>query len=122
VRIQTAEEIRLETPRSFPGQVLADLGFARPPNQTTADPDRDYLTLSLERIPEAGGDAIIVMHAGNKADAWRSIQSNPLWTQLPAARAGRVVTVDYDHWGASTYYGAHRILDDIEKMAPTIRG
>jgi iron complex transport system substrate-binding protein len=120
VRIQTAEEIRVETPRSFPGQVLADIGFARPGNQTTADPDRDYISLSLERIPDAGGDAIIVMHASDKADAWQAIRTNPLWERLPAAQGNRVFAVNYDNWGASNYYAAHRILDDITKIAPTI--
>lgn len=120
VRIQTAEEIRVETPRSFPGQVLADIGFARPNNQTTPDADRDYISLSLERIPSADGDAIIVMHGSDKADAWQAIRSNPLWSRLPAARGNMVFTVNYDIWGSSNYYGALRILDDMAKIAPAL--
>jgi iron complex transport system substrate-binding protein len=121
VRIQAAEEIRLETPKSFAGQILAEVGFARPANQMSADANRDYIALSLERIPEATGDAIIVMVNSTKTDAWKAISSNPLWTQLPAAKTNRVFTTDYDYWGASNYIGAHRILDDLEKMAPNIK-
>lgn len=120
VRIQTAEEIRLETPRSFSGQIIADIGFARPAGQLTADQDRDFISLSLERLSEADGDAIIVMHDSDKADAWQAIRSNPLWDRLSAAQHNRVFTVNYDNWGSSNYYGAHRILDDMAKIAPTI--
>jgi hypothetical protein len=33
-----------------------------------------------------------------------------------------VFTVDYDYWGATNYFDADRVLDDVEKMAPALRG
>ncbi|MQA01040.1 MAG: ABC transporter substrate-binding protein [Dehalococcoidia bacterium] len=121
VRIQSAEELRLETPLGFPGSILQDIGFGRPEAQVTPEEaDRDFISISLERIRDCDGDVIFVMVSPSKDDAWRSIESNALWQGLSAVQAGRVLVFDYDWWGASNYYGAYRILDDIEAHAEGI--
>ena len=114
VRVQAADVLRLETPESFPGQVFADVGFARPDGQLEPDPDRDFIEISLELIPAADGDVIFTMANGENDAARDSITSSALWQNLEAAQSGQVHPVDYDVWGSSTYRGAHRILDDIE--------
>ncbi|WP_298322965.1 iron-siderophore ABC transporter substrate-binding protein [Haloactinopolyspora sp.] len=114
VRVQAADVLRLETPKSFPGQVFADVGFARPDGQVEPDPDRDFIEISLELIPEADGDVIFTMANAENDTARESITSSVLWQNLDADQRGQVHHVDYDVWGSSTYRGAHRILDDIE--------
>ncbi|SDU69819.1 iron-siderophore ABC transporter substrate-binding protein [Jiangella alkaliphila] len=114
VRVQAADVLRLETPASFPGQVLDDVGFARPAGQLEPDPDRDFIEISLELIPEVNGDVIFVLANGENTSARETITSSALWQNLPAAQAGAVVDADYTVWGSSTYRGAHAILDDLE--------
>lgn len=117
VRIQSAEELRIETPESFSGQILADVGFTRPEDQIVPDADADYISLSLERIPDVDGDAIIATYSfddGESSAAWRAIGGLDLWQALPAVQAGKVIEVDFTYWASSNYYAAHRILDDLE--------
>lgn len=114
VRVQAADVLRLETPASFPGQVLDDVGFARPAGQLEPDPDRDFIEISLELIPEVDGDVVFVLANGENTGARETITSSALWQNLPAAQAGAVVDADYTVWGSSTYRGAHAILDDLE--------
>lgn len=119
VRVQAADVLRLETPASFPGQVLDDVGFARPDGQLEPDADRDYIEISLELIPEADGDVVFVLANGENAAARETITASQLWQNLPAAQRGDVIDADYTVWGSSTYRGAHSILDDIETaLAP----
>lgn len=116
VRIQSAEEVRIETPASFPGQILAEVGFDRPENQLQPDVDADFISLSLERIPELDAPTIIAAYYFGDdvtSPAWEQVQDSGLWQALPAAESGDIVEVDYLYWGGSNYYSAHRILDDI---------
>ncbi|MGH2586211.1 MAG: iron-siderophore ABC transporter substrate-binding protein [Dehalococcoidia bacterium] len=116
VRVQGPGVMRLETPLSFPGQVFADIGFGRPEAQRAPEnKDADYIQISLERTRDADGDLIFVMFNAGNEEAWRQIQANPLWQGLGAQRAGKVFTAEYEWWGASNYYGAHRILEDVRK-------
>jgi iron complex transport system substrate-binding protein len=114
VRIQGSGVLRLETPQSFPGQVIEDVGFGRPETQLTPNEGRDFIEISLERVREADGDLVFVFHNAGNASAWSDIQQNPLWQGLVAQQQGRVFVFEYEWWGASNYYGAHRILDDVE--------
>jgi iron complex transport system substrate-binding protein len=116
VRIQSPEEIRVETPASFSGQIIADVGFTRPDNQLQPDADADYISLSLERIPDVDASTIIALYLFNDGDtsaAWDQIRTSPLWQALPAVQAGRVVEADFTNWSSSNYYAAHHVLDDI---------
>ncbi|MFC3995315.1 iron-siderophore ABC transporter substrate-binding protein [Nocardiopsis sediminis] len=114
VRLQDEREIRLETPASFPGQVIADLGFARPATQRTA-PDgtgTDYIAESYENLDRADGDIVFVLAGSGYADAPGTFTGG-VWDELGAVRRERVFAADYDQWGASNHYAAHRIIDDV---------
>jgi iron complex transport system substrate-binding protein len=115
VRVQGPGQLRLETPRSFPGQVIQDIGLGRPDGQLMPDPDRDYIEISLERIREADGDMVFVFVNASNAAAWDEIRKNSLWQGLSAVQAGKVFVFDYEWWGASNYYGAYRILSDVQE-------
>lgn len=119
VRIQAPGVLRMETPLSFPGQVIGDIGFGRPESQITPDPDRDFIEISLERIREVDADVIFVFHNAGNTQAWQEIQDNPLWQGLEAQSNGRVFTFEYEWWGNANYFGAHRILDDVQATLST---
>lgn len=115
IRIQDAGELRLETPESFDGSVLADIGFARPELERKPDADRDFVSVSYERLGDSDADVIFAIpNLGNGGTAKR-LQDNPLWPTLRAVKDGKAFAVDYAYWGASDYLGAARILDDVQK-------
>ncbi len=117
IRVQRDDELRFETAASFPGQVLADVGFKRPANQQQPAGDKDFLSVSPERLLDADAPVVFVLpnaDNGQTADKNAALD-NPLWKNLQAVKANKAFTVDYAYWGASNYYGAYRILDDVKK-------
>ncbi|MFD3683654.1 ABC transporter substrate-binding protein [Nocardiopsis sp. NPDC058631] len=112
VRLQSESEIRLETPESFPGQVVADLGFARPDGQLEGDGSTDFIAQSYENLDQADGDAVFVMAGSGYPDAPRTF-SEGVWANLDAVRGEAVYRVDHDHWGAANHYAALRIVEDV---------
>lgn len=112
VRLQDESEIRLETPESFPGQVIDDLGFSRPDSQITPDADSDFISESYENLDQADGDLLFVFASGGYEEAPETFDGG-VWENLDVVAAGEVYAVDYDYWGASNYYGAHRIITDV---------
>ena len=67
VRLRGPSEVRLEAPDSFPGQVVDDLGFTRPPTRS--------------RAQQADGDAIFVLSGSGFPNAPRSSPGacGPTW-------------------------------------------
>lgn len=114
-----AEELRLEVRNSFAGQVLDDVGLARPESQDVVEEGAGYLPVSLERLREADGDAMFVFTIADTDDEAPNLleraRGNPLWERLSAVRADAVHTVDYLTWIGSNYFAAHGVLDDLEK-------
>lgn len=116
VRVQKATELRFETPKSLPGQVLDDLGFARPANQRKPDPGSDYISVSTERLADADADVLfLVLNSNNdQRPGENAAESSPLWPKLSVVRRGEAHVVDFADWGSPSYLGAERILDDVE--------
>ncbi|MGW8527944.1 MULTISPECIES: ABC transporter substrate-binding protein [Nocardiopsidaceae] len=112
VRLQSGSEIRLETAESFPGQVVDDLGFARPEGQLEGEGPSDYIAQSYENLDRADGDAVFVMAGSGYPDAPRTF-SEGVWSNLDAVREEAVYRVDHDHWGAANHYAALRIVEDV---------
>ncbi|MBM7784945.1 iron-siderophore ABC transporter substrate-binding protein [Tenggerimyces flavus] len=117
IRVQRDDELRFETVASFPGQILGDVGFKRPANQQQPAGDKDFLSVSPERLLDADAPVVFVLpNADNGQTAQKNAAlNNPLWKNLQAVKANKAFTVDYAYWGASNYYGAYRILDDVKK-------
>lgn len=117
IRVQRDDELRFETAASFPGQIIADVGFKRPANQQQPDGDKDFVSVSPERLNEGDAQVVFVLpNSDNGQTAQKNAAlNNPLWKNLTAVKADKAFTVDYAYWGASNYFGAYRILDDIEK-------
>ncbi len=112
VRLQSRSEIRLETPASFPGQVVQDLGLPRPRGQRRAEGRTDFIPLGHEHLERADGDAVFVLAGSGYPDAPRTF-SQGVWSNLQAVRQERVYRMDHDVWGAANHHAAHRIVQDV---------
>jgi iron complex transport system substrate-binding protein len=117
VRIQSPSELRFEAPVSFPGIVAADLGFVRPKSQRVPDKGKDFRSESPERLNDADGDLLFVLPDLDNSGSAGVVQHSPLWKTLTAVRNKKAFAVDYDYWGATDYFGATRIVEDIVKAA-----
>ncbi|GEL20837.1 ABC transporter substrate-binding protein [Pseudonocardia asaccharolytica] len=107
-------EIRLYSPRSFIGTVLADAGFARP--DIVRNAERTFVKISPEEIGSADADVIFTSVYGPAEDTGRA-QATELWGTLAAVRAGKVFEVSDDTWMlAIGLTGANLVLDDIEHL------
>ncbi|CAL9358122.1 ABC transporter substrate-binding protein [Nocardiopsis dassonvillei] len=112
VRLQSPSEIRLETPASFPGQIVRDLGLARPRGQHQAQGATDFIALGYEHLERADGDTVFVLAGSGYPDAPRTF-SEGVWSNLRAVRDARVYRMDHDVWGAANHHAAHRIVQDV---------
>lgn len=111
-RLQDESEVRLETSASFPGQVVDDLGFARPEEQVEPEGETDFLPRSYENLEDADGDALFVLTGSGYPDAPDTF-SDGVWANLSAVEDEQVFHGDQDTWGAASYYAAHHIVDEV---------
>lgn len=111
VRLQSDTEIRLETAASFPGQVVDDLGLARPEGQVEPEGDTDFIPLSYENLDRGDGDVVFVLAGSGFPDAPDTF-SDGVWADLAAVRGGQVYRFDHDVWGAANLHAAHRIVEE----------
>lgn len=102
---------------SFPGQIIDEVGLARPAIQDTTGFAQQ---VSSEQIPQMDGDAIFYfVFAGVEAEQPVSTITQPwlqqpLWQQLNAVRQGNVYAVDDGVWTASSgIKAANLLLDDL---------
>ena len=116
VRFLDGTLVRLYGEGSFIGSVLADVGFARPEIQRTAE---TFVEISPEQVTSADGD--LLFHAAYGADgstASGQVTAGPLWGSIPAVQQGRAFEVDDDRWFlALGPLGAGLVLDDLEELA-----
>lgn len=112
VRLQDETEVRLETPESFPGQVVADLGLARPATQSEVEGETDFISLSYENLERGDGDVVFAMAGSGFADAPGTF-TDGVWSNLDAVEEKRIYRVDHDFWGAANHHSAHRIIEDV---------
>ncbi|WP_017576538.1 ABC transporter substrate-binding protein [Nocardiopsis kunsanensis] len=112
VRLQNESEIRLETPSSFPGQVVDDLGFTRPDEQVDPEGGTDFVPRSYENLGSADGDAVFVLTGSGYPEAPEAF-SEGVWANLSAVQEEQVFHGDHDVWGAASYYAAHHIVEEV---------
>lgn len=101
---------------SFPGQILSEVGLARPEAQ---DKDDFAQEISLEQISQMDGDVLFYfvfggVGANQAAAAAQPWLTHPLWRQLNAVEQGRVYAVSDAVWTASSgIQAANLLLDDL---------
>jgi len=119
-----ADELRFwSSTATTVGRWLHRLGGTMVPQAEQVAGDRSgiggdlYTAVSLEQLGEASGDTLILLqNPGGEEDrrAREQAQANPLWAQLPAVRAGRVLVLDVQlALGNTGYPGLHAALDDL---------
>jgi iron complex transport system substrate-binding protein len=116
VRILSNNTIRYYQRSNFLGLLLTDLGFPRPPAQNVDDFGVD---LGLESIGQyAAADVIVLAIFGGQSTPFATtVQHSPLWTGLPAVKAGKVLNVDDQTWiGGIGYRAAFAVLDQLAKQ------
>ncbi|MGW6416412.1 ABC transporter substrate-binding protein [Streptomyces sp. NPDC055055] len=107
-------KIRLYAKASFIGTILEDAGLPRPKNQQI---DELAAEISPEKIDEADADWIFTgVYGDAKATKKDTAQTNPLWKNLEAVKAGRAKDVPDETW----YLGlgvtaANSVLDDLRE-------
>ncbi|MGY1669300.1 ABC transporter substrate-binding protein [Geodermatophilus sp. SYSU D00710] len=108
--------VRLYGEGSFIGSVLADVGFARPEVQRTAE---TFVEVSPEQVTQADGDLLFHGAYGEAgATAAAQVTGGPLWQSIPAVAEGRSFAVDDDRWFLGLGpLGAGLVLDDLEELA-----
>lgn len=102
---------------SFPGQILAEVGLQRPPQQNK---DAFADEVGFENIPEMDGDILFYFtydegdNRGKKvAQQWLN---HPLWQNLDVVQRDRVYAVNDTHWTtAGGIQSAHQVLDDLNR-------
>ncbi|MEA5516094.1 iron-siderophore ABC transporter substrate-binding protein [Nodularia sp. UHCC 0506] len=104
---------RIYMNHSFGGSILQEIGLSRPSSEDKA---KNHENISLELIPQIGGDAIFLILGGHNESRLQQFINHPLWAQLKAVQENRVYPVTSDIWIASWgIIGANRVLDDIFK-------
>ena len=116
VRFLDGSAVRLYGEGSFIGDVLGDVGFARPEVQRTAE---TFVEVSPEQIDQADGDLLFSASYGDEGrTAAGQITSGGLWQGLSAVQQGRAFEVSDDRWFlAIGPLGAGLVLDDLERFA-----
>ncbi|MFG3287035.1 ABC transporter substrate-binding protein [Streptomyces sp. NPDC048111] len=105
-------KVRLYARASFIGTILDDAGIPRPKNQQVVDLATE---VGPETIDQADADWIFTGVYGDPKKSKRdSAESNPLWKNLKAVKAGRAKDVKDETW----YLGlgvtaADSVLDDL---------
>ncbi|GAA2453243.1 iron-siderophore ABC transporter substrate-binding protein [Streptomyces mauvecolor] len=105
-------KVRLYAKASFIGTILDDAGIPRPKNQQAVDLATE---VGPETIDQADADWIFTGVYGDPKKSKRdSAESNPLWKNLKAVRAGQAKDVKDETW----YLGlgvtaADSVLDDL---------
>jgi iron complex transport system substrate-binding protein len=116
VRFLDGSAVRLYGEGSFIGDVLGDVGFARPEVQRTAE---TFVEVSPEQIGQGDGDLVFYASYGDEGQAAAAqITSGGLWQGLSAVQQGRAFEVSDDRWFlAIGPLGAGLVLDDLERFA-----
>ncbi|MFI8566825.1 ABC transporter substrate-binding protein [Rhodococcus sp. NPDC078407] len=104
-----ADSIEVDGPNSFAGQVLAEVGVARPQSQrdgpVSVDPD------NLEPVE---GDIVYVRFAGPDGETFgREVMDSDAWYALGSVTDGRIFAVNDTVWSGSGIIAARAILDDL---------
>ena len=116
VLIVSRDVVRAYVAGSFPGSVLKDIGFSRPPGQSD---DQEYvLQLSPEALDTLDGDYIFLVYSTYRPGGFQkeNFVTDPVWSQLKAVKQDRVCQVSGEVWIAGrSILAANQILIDVEK-------
>ncbi len=107
------DNVRFYQTANFLGVVLRDLGFPRGEGENI---DGFAADVSQELLGTYADGEIIILAVVDEAenDLAAEILAGPVWDQLPAVKAGKVLTVDSSVWIGGVGYGAaFEVLDGL---------
>ena len=102
-----------QTPRSFSGSILKEIGFSR--NEIQGNEDQFFVRISREDTKTPDGDMIFLIHSStwDTASAEEFVK-DPVLSTLNAVQKGAVCEVPGDVWGSGRgILAAKKILDDV---------
>ncbi|MEE2034642.1 ABC transporter substrate-binding protein, partial [Rhodococcus chondri] len=111
----TADGPEIEGTTSFAGQVLADVGAARPPAQRFGVVDgRTAKPIDTENPVAADGDVIFVRFEGvDGLERGTEYMNSDAWLDLGAVADGRLFSTADDVWSTPGPVAARAILTDL---------
>ncbi|MEM9204639.1 MAG: ABC transporter substrate-binding protein, partial [Actinomycetota bacterium] len=104
---------------SFAGQVLDDLGVARPEVQASDAEGRPTVVVSFEQIDLLSGD-VVILFGTDAEDALVTLQDSALWNLIPAVQNGHVFQVDEDAWFFGNVLAAEYVARDMVEILQTV--
>lgn len=109
----TAQELEIEGPGSFPGQVLSDVGVQRPPAQRLTE--TTTAAIPADDLLAAEGDLIYVLFDGpNGLANGRTVMARDQWLDLGAVAANRVFAAENEIWNGDGLTAARAVLADLQ--------
>ncbi|MFY2789671.1 iron-siderophore ABC transporter substrate-binding protein [Rhodococcus sp. MALMAid1271] len=104
-----ADSIEVDGPDSFAGQVLAEVGVARPQSQRGPD-----FSIDSDDLASAEGDIVYVRFSGPDGESFgREVMNSDAWHDLGSVTDGRVFAVNDTVWSGSGVVAARAILADL---------
>lgn len=112
-------QFRAFGPQSYGGRTVLDVGVeVLDPGGASDGEDFAFRSdQSVERLRVLETADLLLVQAYDQAHGDTSIEMSPLWEQLPAATAGRVIRVDGEVWYQNTPLSRLARLDDIASLA-----
>jgi iron complex transport system substrate-binding protein len=108
--------VRVYSPESFIGTVLADIGLGQPELPPGEVPT--FTEISPEQLPLADADVVLYSSYGETEDSGeQSVLAGPLWPRLSAVQAGRAYLVEDDVFFTGIgLTAASLIVDDLTQQ------
>lgn len=100
---------------SFSGQILDELGVARPEVQASDAEGRAFVEVSPERVDLLDGDVIVLFGTDAEASI-AALRANPLWERLGAVQAGAVYEVSPDPWFIGNVLAAQVVVEELTEL------
>lgn len=113
---------------SAAGLLIADLGLRplpAPPAPTAGAAVDERGSIPAEQVGGIDADAFVLFDYTDDQVALQQAEASPLWANLPAVQAGRVVKLDLDTSraaGRGSVLGIPVLLDAIERTLPGLAG
>jgi iron complex transport system substrate-binding protein len=110
---------QFQTPLSFSGSILNEVGFSVPQQQIKFGADKysdgTSGTLNQETVEVLDADILFLALDPGSEKKLQRYQNNSLWQKLQVVKKKRVYTVDSGYWIFGNILSANGIVDDVSK-------